>query len=288
MTEITLLSGKGGTGKTTITAALASLMPNAIFCDADVDAADLFLILTPQILETLKFESGFKAQINQEKCTKCGLCKKLCRFGAIHYQAESGFEINPFQCEGCKLCERQCPANAITSYIENNNFWYISDTRFGKMVHARMAPGEENSGKLVTTVRQKAKEIAQNTNADYLLTDGPPGIGCSAISALSGTDKVLLVIEPTNSGFHDIKRLIQLIQKFDIKTYAIINKFDINTKISAEIEQELTLQNIKLIGKVPFDNQFVNAMINQQTIVEFSPESKITKELKTILQKITT
>jgi MinD superfamily P-loop ATPase len=264
------LSGKGGTGKTSITAALGSITSAAVFCDNDVDAADLHLIMKPVIREEHLYSGGRKASIDQTSCIDCGICTDHCRFDAIHVDSLGKLEINPFKCEGCRLCERLCPVQAITSVQSTNNSWYVSDTRFGTLVHAKMGPGEENSGKLVSVVRKRARELAMEGNARYLINDGPPGIGCAAISSLSGTDLVIMVIESTISGLHDAKRLHQLIQSFSIPTYALLNKFDINPSSTAEIEQYLKDMSIPLIGKIPFDKRMVNAMIEGKTIVEFN------------------
>ncbi len=282
MQEITILSGKGGTGKTTITAAIASIAKNAVFCDNDVDAADLHLILEPNILKENSFDSGSKAIIDIEKCTNCDICIDHCRFDSIHYDKSDNIYVNPFECEGCRLCERVCPADAISMIRSLNNYEYVSETRFGYMVHAKMGAGEENSGRLVTSIRNKSKEIAKENNLDFIINDGPPGIGCPVISSVTGTNKVLLVIEPTKSGFHDIKRLIELLESFKVKTYALINKFDINTEISTEVEEFLKTLNIPLLAKIPFDTTIVEAMINKQTISEFAPNSEISKMMKDV------
>ena len=288
MKEITVLSGKGGTGKTSITAALASVAENSIFCDSDVDAADLHLIFQPQNKEEHTFFGGWKAFIHAEKCTGCDLCIEYCRFDAIHRKGNGSIEINPFKCEGCRLCERICPSHAIVSEQSSNNCWYVSTTRFGTLVHARMGPGEENSGKLVTQVRKRSKEIAMENRLSYIINDGPPGIGCAAISSLSGTDLALIVLEPTKSGLHDAQRLVDLIKSFDIEMYAVINKYNINYGMAMKIEKYLATNNIRLLAKVPFDKQVVEAMIVGKTIVEYNPGSEISNIIREIWKTINT
>jgi len=286
MLEITVLSGKGGTGKTSITAALAGLASKAVLCDNDVDAADLHLILHPDIKEEHSFSSGWKAIIDPSKCNQCGLCISHCRFDAIHANKSDKLIINPFQCEGCRLCERICSEQAIHSKQNTNNYWYVSNTRFGKMVHAKMGPGEENSGKLVTQVRKRAKEIALSTQAEFIINDGPPGIGCSAIASLTGTDIALIVIEPSRSSLHDADRLIKLIESFRIPAFAVINKYNLNLELSRSIENYLKTKNIPLLTKIPFDKAMVQAMINGKTIIEHEPESKPSIEIRRLWHKI--
>lgn len=288
MHEITILSGKGGTGKTSITAAIAAVAHNAVFSDSDVDAADLHLLLQPTIKEEHTFYSAWIAEINTEVCTHCGACVSHCRFDAIKYNSENLLEINPFQCEGCRLCERVCPVGAITSERSSNNYWYVSDTRYGMLVHAKMGPGEENSGKLVTQVRKRAKELAEEKALSYIINDGPPGIGCAAISSITGTDQVLLVIEPTKSGLHDAQRLVDLVRSFNIPVFALINKYDINGDVAGEIEAYLEQNAIPLLGKIPFDKRMVEAMVEGQTIVEYCPESDITRSIQAVWEQIST
>jgi len=279
MKELTILSGKGGTGKTSIASALASVAKNAVLCDSDVDAADLHLIMKPTVLYTEIFEGAHIAQIQTESCNNCGICEEHCHFDSIHQNTQGQYYVNPLQCEGCRLCERVCPAKSIVSKKSKNNFWYISNTRFGKMVHAKMGAGEENSGKLVSLVRKNAKEIAKETGAKYIINDGPPGIGCPVISSLSGSQQVLLVIEPTKSGLHDIKRLIALVKDFNIPMKAIINKADINIQMTEKMERYLAIEKIELIEKINFNYDFVKAMVQEKTIVEYHSNSFVSKQI---------
>lgn len=278
MKEITILSGKGGTGKTTISAALASLIPHPVFCDNDVDAADLHLIFNPVIRETFPFASETLATINPAKCIACGLCKSACQFDAIRFnRKENHYSINPFQCEGCRLCERLCPAEAITSSMEMNSHWFISDTRFGPLLHAQMGPGDDNSGKLVTEIRRKARKIAAERKAEYIVNDGPPGIGCATIASVTGADAVLLVLEPTRSGLHDANRLVSLIHIFGIPTFAIINKHDLNHERTLQVENFLKIHQIPLLAKIPFNQLMVEAVIESRNIIELAPKDPTSK-----------
>lgn len=282
MQEITVLSGKGGTGKTSITAALASVAHDIVLCDNDVDAADLHLLLQPRTREENIFLSAWQAVINQDLCTGCAVCADYCRFEAIHRNAQDKLEINPFQCEGCKLCEKVCPEGAINSFQNDNNRWYTSDTRVGTLVHARMGPGEENSGKLVTEVRKQAMDCAIKEGKSYILNDGPPGIGCTVISSLTGTNAVLLVMEPTKSGLHDASRLVELIRTFGMPCYALINKSDLNIEMSQEIENYLSDQQIPLLAKLAFDETMLDAMSAGKTIVEYAPQSIISEQIRSV------
>lgn len=275
MKEITVISGKGGTGKTTITAALATAGKNMVLCDGDVDAADLHLVLEPQIKESHVFEGSWVAHIDNELCAHCGICSEYCRFEAISVNDSGQREIDPFKCEGCRLCERICPSKAITSTRSSNNTWHVSDTRSGIMVHARMGPGEENSGKLVSKVREKARELATQNNADFILTDGPPGTGCPVIASITGTDAVVVVIEPSLSSLHDAARVIELVEGFKIPIFALINKYDIHPGTSEKIESFLKDHAIPLIGKIPFDQVVVKAMLAGKSVPEYAPDSEI-------------
>jgi len=279
MKEITILSGKGGTGKTSITAALGSLARKAVYCDNDVDAADIHLIFQPEIQEQYTFSNGWLVAINKVKCTTCNVCLDYCRFDAIRTNKDGSLSIVPMKCEGCRLCERICPANAITSEENNNNFWYVSSSRFGPLVHAKMGIGAENSGKLVTQVRKKAREIAKKSNFNYIINDGPPGIGCATIASLSGIDAAIIILEPSKSALHDAKRLIDLIQSFKIDAFAIINKCTINWELTSLIENYLESISIPLLAKLPFDKEMVQAMTTGKTIIEHNPTSEISQKI---------
>ncbi len=276
MKEITVISGKGGTGKTSITAAIASVADHAIFCDNDVDASDLHLILTPEIKERNLYAGAWQVNIDVGKCRSCNICLENCGFQAISV-VDSRTEINPYLCEGCRLCERLCPEKAIQSVQSMQSEWYVSDTRFGPLIHARMGVGEENSGKLVSQIRKKAQEIARLNGADYIINDGPPGIGCAVISSLSGVSEVLLVAEPSMSGLHDLKRLVKLIRSFGIKMVGLINKFDIDLKLSEEVESFMERSSIPVVGKIPYNNGMVSSLVQKKTIVEHDPESEISQ-----------
>jgi MinD superfamily P-loop ATPase len=275
MKEITVLSGKGGTGKTSITAALASIVKNAVFCDNDVDAANLHLVFDPVEKERHVFEGAWLAAIDEERCSQCGICADYCRFDAIREERASGFQIDPYKCEGCRLCERVCPEGAITSARSLNNHWFVSGSRMGTLVHAEMGPGEENSGKLVAVLRTEARNIARKEHAAWIINDGPPGIGCAAISSLTGTDAAIIVTEPSRSGFHDLKRIVELIGSFGIPAYTMINKHDLHPELTREITSFLQARNIPTIARIPFSETFVHAMVKGVSVIEYDPAAEI-------------
>jgi MinD superfamily P-loop ATPase len=270
MKEIVVISGKGGTGKTSITASFAYLGgKDIVVADCDVDAADLFLLLKPDFQQGEDFYSGMLAKINSNKCTLCGTCATICRFDAISF-IKNRYIVDTFNCEGCGYCSRICPSEAITMEDRHVGKWFISTTKFNSsMVHARLGAGAENSGKLVAKVKREARIIAEKANLDIVLVDGAPGIGCPVVSSLSGASVVVLVTEPTQSGLHDLKRVIQLVKKFKINAGCIINKFDLNLQITAEIEDFLKKEDIVFISRLPYDETFTKAMINGQTILEY-------------------
>lgn len=265
MKEIVVLSGKGGTGKTTLTASLAALAKNAVLADCDVDAPDLYLLLKPEIRETFEFWGSQKAKINKNKCKECGKCEEACRFGAIE-----NFKVNAILCEGCRVCYNLCPQKAIDMEETLSGHWYISDTKYGPIVHARLGIAEENSGKLVSVVKKAAREIAERGRYEYIITDGPPGIGCPVISSLSGADMALIVTEPTAAGLHDLERVLKLAENFKVAIKVVINKFDLAQEKSKEIEQYCINEGIEVIGKIPFDEEIVRAVSKGVPPVEYS------------------
>ena len=282
MKEIVIISGKGGTGKTSIIAAFASLAENKVLCDADVDAADLHLIMNPEIKESHDFESGHSAIINQDKCTECGLCRDLCKWDAI----SEDFVVDSIECEGCGVCYYFCPEKAIEFPLNTCGEWYLSETRFGPMAHARLGIAEENSGKLVSLIRQEGKKLAEEKHLDLLLTDGPPGIGCPVIASLGGATAVLIVTEPTVSGRHDMERVAELAAFFKIPAMLCVNKFDLNQDAGEAIEAFAKEKNISVIGRVPFDPSFTKAMVQGKTIVEFDGRSEGCRAVKNIWKNL--
>jgi MinD superfamily P-loop ATPase len=285
MDEIVILSGKGGTGKTSLSAAFATINKNTIVADCDVDGSNLHLILQPQNYRSERFVSGHKAIIDYNTCTNCGLCMDYCRFDAINMQNDQ-VTISEVACDGCKLCLRICPSYSIQMIPSDKSYWYIGNYRNGRMIHARLAPGEENSGKLVNVVRENARKSARETGFDTIIVDGPPGIGCPVISAVTGANKAIVVTEPTNSGFHDMKRVLEITSNFKVITYVVINKFDLNESISDKIKNWCKENNIPVIGRIAFDTQIVEAMIHCQSIVEWMPESETSKEIISIYNTV--
>jgi len=275
MKELVIISGKGGTGKTSITAAFASFAENKVLCDADVDASDLWLILSPKILKEEEFRSGHVAIINQDRCTQCGLCRELCRWEAIR----EDFVVDEIDCEGCGVCYHFCPEDAIEFPEKVCGKWFISETRFGPMVHARLGIAEENSGKLVALVRQEAKKIAEQKGLELILTDGPPGIGCPVISSIGGATAVLIITEPTVSGIHDMERILELTNHFNVPAIMCINKYDLNQKETEKIEAFARQKGIPVVGRIPFDLTFTKAMLEGKNVVEFDKDSRLTKIL---------
>ncbi len=268
MIEILIISGKGGTGKTSLAAAFAHLAKNHVICDLDVDAPDMHLILKPENTIKTDFVSGHEAVIDPDKCDACGKCLEMCQYEAVN-ETDAIFSINPLKCEGCKVCVEFCPVNAIDFPEKHCGTWYHSDTRFGPMIHAQLFPGEENSGLLVSLLRKEARELAIQKELDLILSDGTPGIGCPVIASLSGVTLAVIVTEPTPSGRHDMERVAQLCGHFNIPAGIIINKCDLNEKEAAAIEAYGDEKGFPLFGKLPHDPVITKAMINAQAITEY-------------------
>jgi MinD superfamily P-loop ATPase len=278
MKELIIISGKGGTGKTSLISAFASLAQRKVLCDADVDAADLHLIMNPNIVRRADFISGHTAAIDTDRCSQCGKCLDLCRFDAI----SEDFKVNPIDCEGCGVCVAFCPEKAIDFPENMCGEWFCSNTRFGPMVHARLAIAAENSGKLVTLVRQESKKLANEKNLDLIFTDGPPGVGCPVIASIGGASAVLIVTEPTLSGIHDMERVVRLARHFKVPAMVCVNKFDLNLNLTREIENFAKNKNLLSVGNIPFDPIFTKAMVQGQTIFEYNGGSSAGQAVKKI------
>ena len=275
MKEITVISGKGGTGKTSLTGCFAALSASSVLTDCDVDAANLSLIMHPARMETHDFYASREAFIQEEKCNSCGLCRKLCRFKAIW----ENFQVDPFACDGCGVCYHACPEDAITFKEVVSGQWFVSQTPYGPLVHARLGIAEENSGKLVTLVRNKASELARAENKEYIITDGPPGIGCPVIASLAGARIALVVTEPTLSGIHDMERVLAVCRHFRVPALVCINRFDLDEKNTASIEEYCRSNEVPLAGKVPLDRAVTEAMIEGVPVVEYS-DGEVSKRIQ--------
>jgi MinD superfamily P-loop ATPase len=282
MKELIVISGKGGTGKTSLMAAFCSLAENKVLCDADVDAADLHLIMNPKVVRRTEFQSGNTARINSDLCTECGLCREMCRWDAI----SAAYEVNSIDCEGCGVCVHFCPEKAIDFPVNTCGEWFVSDTRLGPMVHARLGIAEENSGKLVTLVRQEARKLAESKKLDLILTDGPPGVGCPVIASIGGASAVLIVTEPTVSGKHDMERVAQLAAHFKVPAMICVNKFDLNLELTRDIENYADKKGITCLGRIPFDPVFTKAMIQVQTVFEYDGQSTVGEAIRGTWQRL--
>ena len=273
MKELVVISGKGGTGKTSVLGAFASLASSKVLADCDVDAADLHLILAPEIRSRNEFRCGHEARIRMDACTGCGRCLALCRFDAIRWTADSGtvrYTVDPIACEGCGVCVDFCPADAIDFPESIAGEWYLSGTRHGPMVHARLGIAAENSGKLVSIVRQQAKRLAEERALDLVLVDGPPGIGCPVIASITGCSLILIVTEPTLSGQHDLKRVAELARHFQVPAAVCINKWDLNTAMSDAIEAYASAMGITPVGRIRYDHAVTAAQVAGQTVLEYA------------------
>jgi MinD superfamily P-loop ATPase len=287
--EITVVSGKGGTGKTVLTSCLAALIDDKVIADCDVDAPDLHLVLKPSIRQEEVFLGKQRARIDAEVCTACGKCLEVCRFHAIKTESGNGhstYRVDGLACEGCGVCAWACPAKAIELIDRPGGKWFVSETRFGTLVHACLRIAQENSGQLVTTVRGGARKIANEGGYKYILIDGPPGIGCPVIASIAGSDLAIVVTEPTLSGMHDLKRILKLTKHFGIRTGVVVNKHDLNGEVCLEILEFLRVSDVPLLGKIRFDTTVNRAIAAGTTVVEYSG-AKVAREIRLTVEQIT-
>ncbi len=299
MKEIVIISGKGGTGKTSLTAAFATLAAkrgNAVFADCDVDASDLHLVFAPTIEVRSEFVSGHVARVDPKRCLSsgeegsCSICIDLCRFGAITHTYKTGCEVDEGSCEGCGVCARFCPSKAIGFVDRRCGEWYVSQTRFGPLVHAALDARAENSGKLVTTVRKEAKRIAEARKADWIIVDGSPGTGCPVIASITGADSVVIVTEPTRSGQHDLERVASLARHFDIPFSVVMNKADINQAMADSTEAWCARNGVRFLGMIPYDRAVTKAQIEGESVIEYQRatgrDKTGNKEVSDVITKI--
>ena len=267
MREIVVISGKGGTGKTSVCASLAHLAQNKVVCDLDVDAPDMHILLDPQVRGQEAFVSGNEAGIDRDACRRCGVCLAHCRFDAVKREGDA-YAVDPLRCEGCGVCVALCPAHAIAFPDKECGEWYVSDTRFGPLVHAQLYPGQENSGRLVTLLKQQARQLAKDRGLGLVLCDGSPGVGCPVISSLSGASLAVTVVEPTPSGRHDFERVAALCDHFRIPVAVLINKADLNPHEEAAIREMPPREATRWWGTCPFDPAVTGSMIRRKALTE--------------------
>ena len=279
--QITVLSGKGGTGKTSLVACFATLTQKTVMTDCDVDAPDLHLLLKPEILHKKEFKASRVAMIDNEICIQCGKCEEHCRFKAIEQLI-----IDPILCEGCGVCAYICPVDAVEIEKRISGYAFVSKTKYGPMSHALLNPGEENSGKLVALVRQNAKKIVDTQNCELILNDGPPGIGCPVIASLGGVGMGLLVTEPTMSGIHDMERSLGLLNHFKIPSLVCVNKYDINKENTARIVEFCESKGVEVVGKIPFDQIVTEAMVVGKPVIEYSSKSSVSQAIVELWKQI--
>lgn len=281
MKQILVISGKGGTGKTFFTGCLATALHNKVLVDCDVDAANLHLLLHPQIKQAHDFIGGKIALIDKTKCIQCGVCKEVCKFDAI----DNDFQVEELSCEGCTICSYVCPEKAILLKDRVSGQYFVSETKYGTLVHAQLGIAQENSGKLVTKLRELAKEIAQIEKAEYIVIDGPPGVGCPVMASMTGVDLVIAVTEPTLSGMHDLKRVIELAKHFKVPVKVVINKYDLNDEMSSQMVKELEHLGIEVCGKIPFSEEILASVKACKPFLEFAKNS-LASEIAGLIDKI--
>ncbi|KAF5436091.1 MinD superfamily P-loop ATPase, contains an inserted ferredoxin domain [Candidatus Methanophagaceae archaeon] len=285
MKQITVISGKGGTGKTTLVGSFAALAENKVIADCDVDAPDLHLLVHPEIIKKEEFKGVKVAVMDKTLCTECGTCEETCRFKAIASTEESGYAVNPARCEGCGACVFTCPQEAVTLKERVSGYAFISKTNYGLMVHAQLNIAEEASGKLVTVVRNNAQQVAEKESCELILIDGSPGIGCPVIASLTGVDLALIVTEPTMSGLHDLERIMDVTRYFGIGSAVCINKYDINEDNSARITEFCRQRGVEVVGKIPYDSVVTEAMVAGKPVVEFS-EGAVSSAIRDVWDSI--
>ena len=281
--EVVVVSGKGGTGKTSIVGALVQLLTNRVVADCDVDAANLHMLLNPVVIEEKEFVGGKKAIIDASRCTGCGICREVCRFQAI----SPDYQVNQNQCEGCGACYFLCPAGAVDFPSSRAGTCYVCNDKYSKpFVYAKLFPGEENSGKLVTMVRNEARAIAEKNNIPFVIIDGPPGIGCPVIASMTGVHMAVAVTEPTIAGIHDLERIIGLAQFLKCKTAVIVNKGDINPDYSKRIEEYCAAKGSSFLGIIPYESKITEAQVQAATILDVAPDSPASKIIRGIYNKL--
>jgi len=283
MKQLVILSGKGGTGKTSVAAALAHLAASELsitLADADVDAANLELVLDPEKLEEQDFMGGQLAIIEPDECTACGICAEVCRFDAV-IPGEDAYQIDASACEGCASCFYQCPTEAIRMEEQKAGLWFRSETRFGPLFHAHLFAGQENSGKLVTMVKQQGRLLTMDEDRDLLIVDGPPGIGCPVIASIAGADMTLLVEEPTVAGVHDLERVLGTTRHFGVPALVCLNKADVNPSQSQRVEDFCREEGIPLVGRIPFDTVVTEAMVQGQPVTAYT-DGPVTEALRRV------
>lgn len=280
MKQVTVLSGKGGTGKTTVAASFAALPGDHVIVDCDVDAANLHLLLHPEVKTRQEFYTK-KAEIDLEECTECGRCKEECRFGAI-----SDFKVDPILCEGCGVCAIVCPVGAARLSERVSGYAYMSKTRFGPMCHARLLPGESNSGRLVALVRENARKVAEQNGLNLIIIDGAPGIGCPVIASVTGIDLGVVVTEPTMSGLYDMERAMRLLDYFEVPALVCINKYDLNAEKAEEIAEFCEGRGVEVVARIPFDKAVTDAMVQGKTIIEYSSEGSVSRDMRRMWERV--